>query len=175
MSVIPFFSAVLVGMILFNSAWADDNVHFSGVLVAEPCTLPESDTDIKLDFGSVIKKSLYQYQRTKSQPFTIHLEDCDPSLMSTVNVTFGGTEDTELNTMLALDPLSSAKGVAIGFEQSDGTPLAINTAGMYQQLTQGNNMLIFNAYLQVTPSAMSTKTIVSGDFTAVSTFILAYQ
>ncbi len=89
---------------------AEDNVHFSGALVSEPCTLPDADKDIKLDFGSVIVKSLYQYQRTKSQPFSIHLQACDPAILSTVSVTFQGTADTELPQMLALDAGSAAKG-----------------------------------------------------------------
>lgn len=175
MKLTHFIPVVMMGTILMTTVHADDNVHFSGALVAEPCTLPESETDIKLDFGSVIEKSLYQYQRTKSIPFAIHLVDCDPTLMSTVSATFEGTADDELSGMLELDPSSSAKGVAIGLERLDGSPLAINKAGAYQQLSQGNNSLTFNAYIQAKPGAIAQKQITAGEFTATSTFVLTYQ
>lgn len=178
MKFMRFLPVVLASALLFNSAQAADNennVHFSGALVAEPCTLPDSETNITLDFGSVIMKSLYQYQRTHSQAFNIHLEECDPSLMKTVSVTFNGTADDELNTLLALDPTSSAKGVAIGLELPDGSPLAINKPSPYQQLTTGNNTLTFNAYVQIKPQALASKTITPGDFIAISTFVLGYQ
>ncbi|MFW0880073.1 fimbrial protein [Cronobacter dublinensis] len=154
---------------------AEDNVHFSGALVSEPCTLPDADTDIHLDFGTVIEKYLYQYQRTKSQPFSIHLTECDPAILSSVSVTFQGTADTALKDMLALDASSSAKGVAVGLELADGTPLAINKASPYTTLTSGSNTLDFNAYVQIQPSTVDNKTLTAGEFTAISTFIIGYQ
>ncbi|HAS1758130.1 TPA: type 1 fimbrial protein, partial [Enterobacter asburiae] len=118
-------------------------MHFSGALVAEPCTLPDSDTDIHVDFGTVIVKYLYQYQRTKSQMFTIHLENCDPSILKTVSVTFKGTTDDELTDMLTLDTSSSAKGIAIGLELNDGVLLAVNKSSPATQLVSGKNSLTF--------------------------------
>ncbi|WP_336219254.1 fimbrial protein [Citrobacter amalonaticus] len=169
------FPIVLAGFMALNFAKAEDNVHFSGALVSEPCTLPDIDTDIHVDFGSVIVKYLYQYQRTKSQPFTIHLEDCDPDVMKTVSVTFEGSADDELVDMLALDPASSAKGVAIGLEDSKGTPIALNKPGDVYYLDHGSNALKFNAYVQASSIAISKNEIVAGDFSAISTFVLNYQ
>ncbi|CBA33887.1 fimbrial protein [Cronobacter turicensis] len=176
MKIINFLPGVLLSITMVTSAVAaEDNVHFSGALVAEPCTLPDKDTDISLDFGTVIEKYLYQYQRTKSQSFSIHLEDCDPTLMSSVSVTFRGETDTELTTMLALDASSTAKGVAIGIELPDGTPLAINKASPYSQLTRGTNSLTFNAFVQAQPTAITSKSLIAGDFAVISTFLLTYQ
>ncbi|WP_336280414.1 fimbrial protein [Cronobacter dublinensis] len=166
----------LLMLALSGSVYAEeDNVHFSGALVAEPCTLPEADTDIQLDFGSVVEKYLYKYQRTKSQPFSIHLTECNPTILSSVSVTFQGTADIELINMLALDASSSAKGVAIGLELADGTPLEINKASPFTALTNGSNTLIFNAFVQAQPTILANKTLVAGDFTAISSFVLAYQ
>ncbi|MEP9267631.1 fimbrial protein [Enterobacter asburiae] len=175
MKLLTLFPALLAGMLTMSAAQAADNVHFSGALVAEPCTLPDADTDIHVDFGTVIVKYLYQYQRTKSQPFTIHLEDCDPSVMKTVSVMFEGTTDDELTDMLALDPASTAKGVAIGLELPDGSPLAINKATPHQQLVKGNNSLSLNAYVQAKTAVITTKTLTAGDFTATANFVLNYQ
>ncbi|EKK7713900.1 fimbrial protein [Cronobacter dublinensis] len=166
----------LLMLALSGSVYAEeDNVHFSGALVAEPCTLPEADTDIQLDFGSVVEKYLYKYQRTKSQPFSIHLTECNPTILSSVSVTFQGTADIELINMLALDASSSAKGVAIGLELADGTPLEINKASPFTALTNGSNTLTFNAFVQAQPTILANKTLVAGDFTAISSFVLAYQ
>lgn len=175
MKLLTLFPALLTSLVIFNVAKAADNVHFSGALVAEPCTLPDANSDVQLDFGSVILKSLYQYKRTKSQVFTIKLEGCDPSLMSMVNVTFEGTPNMELQNLLALDPSSTAKGVAIGLEQADGTPLNINSEGQYQQLVQGDNALNFYSYIEVEPEALTNKSVTAGNFTATATFKISYQ
>lgn len=167
--------ALLAGVLTVNAAQAADNVHFSGALVAEPCTIPDADTDIHIDFGSVIVKYLYQYQRTKTQPILIHLDECDPSIMKTVSITFKGTPDSELTDMLALDGASTAKGVAIGLELTDGTFLAVNEHSPYTQLTSGDNLLKFGAFVQAQPSVIANKTLTPGEFKAISTFELTYQ
>lgn len=152
-----------------------DNVHFSGALVAEPCTLSDEDANIKLDFGTIIESYLYQYQRTLSKPFAIHLTDCDPTLYKTVGVTFQGNEDVELPGMLMLDPSSTAQGVVIGITLQDGTPLPVNKSSPYLSLMAGNNVLSFMAYVKVKPSVLLQKNLQKGDFQAVATFILDYQ
>ncbi|WP_105665499.1 fimbrial protein [Cronobacter dublinensis] len=154
---------------------AEDNVHFSGALVSEPCTLPDTDTDIHLDFGSVINKYLYQYKRTKSQPFSIHLEDCDTTIMNTVSIMFQGTGDSELTDMLALETTSTAKGVAVGLEFEDGSLLSLNKASPFRHINTGDNTLTFNAFVQAQPSALINRTLQMGTFTAIGTFILAYK
>lgn len=156
-------------------AVAADNVRLSGALVAEPCTLPDADTDIRLDFGTVVTKYLYQYQRTKSQPFAIHLQECDPSVMKTVSVTFRGTADTELPDLLALDASGTAKGVAVGIERQDGTLLPVNKAGPEMPLVSGSTTLNFKAFVQIQPGALAKRSLTEGSFTAISTFILGYQ
>lgn len=175
MKFVLFLPALLAGMLTVNASQAAENVHFSGALVAEPCTLPDADTDIHVDFGTIVVKYLYQYQRTKGQSFTLHLEDCDPSVMKTVGVTFKGQADDELTEMLALDPSSSAKGVAVGFSMPDGSSLAVNKISPITQLSQGKNNLEFFAYVQARPTAVTAKTLAVGDFSAISTFVLTYQ
>ncbi|ELY5814257.1 fimbrial protein [Cronobacter turicensis] len=168
--------SALINLVLTNSVIAaEDNVHFSGALVSVPCTIPDEDKDIKLDFGSIIEKSLYQYERTKSIPFTIHLQDCEPSIMKLVSVTFQGTADAELTDMLQLDTTSIANGVAIGMEQNNGQPLKINDASLPQNLLSGRNDLLFYSFIQAKPTAIAGKSINSGTFSAFSTFVLDYK
>lgn len=162
-------------ILVSDMALAADNVHFSGVLVSQPCTLPDEDTNIQLAFDTVVTKYLYLYQRTKSKPFAIHLQDCNPSLMSSVNITFEGTPDSELTDLLSLDAGSSSKGVAIGIELEDGTPLPINKPSPARPLAIGSNTLSFNAYVQIQPTALTNQSLEEGDFTATSTFIVGYE
>lgn len=157
------------------AAAAEDNVHFSGALVSEPCTVPDADKDIKLEFGDIIKKALNEYGRTISKPFFIHLENCDPSIMDSVSVMFQGNADSELPDMLAIDTTGSAKGVAIGLELEDGTPLAINKSSPSRQINSGSNVLGFNAYVSLLPTAKAGNTLVAGNFSAVTNFVLQYQ
>ncbi|EOC3061671.1 fimbrial protein [Cronobacter dublinensis] len=67
-----FLIAPLLTLALLKQAQAEDNVHFSGALIATSCTLPDSDKDININFGVIVEKYLYKYQRTKSQhlPYT---------------------------------------------------------------------------------------------------------
>ncbi|KVJ82432.1 fimbrial protein [Enterobacter asburiae] len=162
-------------MLVLKVARADDNVHFSGALVSEPCSLPVADTDIHVDFGSVIEKYLYQNHRTKSQPFSIHLDNCDPSIMKSVSVTFLGTADSELAGTLSMDASSNAKGIVIGFEDSNGVKLPLNEESSYSKLINGSNLLNFNAFIEAKPSAINMGTIAPGDFTATVNFLLNYQ
>lgn len=153
----------------------EDNVHFSGALIAEPCIIPDTDTDIHLDFGSIINKALYQYARTPSVAFSIHLTECNTSLANTVNVTFTGTEQQALPGYLSLDSGSTAKGVVIGIESSDGVLIPLNKSSPTYQISDEENALNFNAFVQILPDAARDHSLVEGGFTAISTFVLSYQ
>lgn len=168
-------SLILLWVFISAHAHAVDNVHFSGVLVSQPCTLPEDDTHIALEFDTVVTKYLYLYQRTKSKPFVIHLLDCNPTMMGAVNVTFEGQPDGELTNLLAIDGASTAQGIAIGIELADGTLLPINKTSPAQPLVSGNNSLSFSAFVQIQPTVLTNKALKNGDFTAIVTFVVGYQ
>lgn len=76
-------------------------------------------------------------------------------------MTFSGTADSELPDLLALDS-GTARGVAIGLEQADGTALALNTPLPAYQLMAGDNTLTFAGYVQGKPSALQGHSIVRG-------------
>lgn len=154
---------------------AVENMVFRGGLVNAPCTLRPGDEAIALEFRTVIDKFLYSDTRTPSQPFSLHLEDCDVAVATGVKVTFVGTESLPLPGLLALDASSVARGVAIGIETSAGQPLALNIKSAAIPLTPGDMTLAFQAYVQAEPTAKASKGIVRGPFTATATFALEYQ
>lgn len=156
-------------------ATAQDNVHFSGALVSEPCTLPDADTAITLDFEGIVDKFLYANGRTPAKEFTIHLEDCDTSISDSMSITFQGRAEPELPTMLAMDAGSTVQGIAVGLERADGSPVSINKQLDKQSLRDGENLLVFNAYIQATPTSIAAKSIEPGNFVATSTFLITYE
>lgn len=161
--------------IVLAASMPEVNVQYSGNLVAEPCALLPEDENVAVAFGTVIDEYLYLNTRTHSQPFTLRLTECDTSLGKSVSVSFTGTESTALPGLLALDGGSQASGVAIGLETQSGTALALNTPSPLMELSDGDNQLSFQAYVQGEPEAIGNKTIGRGEFSAVATFSLEYE
>lgn len=170
-------TASLLALMVFGSGnsarAANDNLIFDGTLVAEPCVLDPDTTNITLDFGTVIDKYLYINGRTHSKPFSIRLLDCDLTLGKTISLTFKGTPDSELTQLLALES-GKVRGIAIGIVKADDTPLPINTSTQAYTLIAGSNLLAFKGYIQGKPTALQSKGIVRGDFSATATFMLDY-
>lgn len=150
----------------------DNNLHFSGTLVSEPCNLDPQTSDILVDFGSIVDKYLYANARTKSIPFVVKLTDCDTSLGNKATLTFKGTENTALPGLLAVT--GAATGIAIGMEASDGSALPFNAPTPEYTLAKGTNSFTLGVYVQAEPLAIAQQTITQGDFTATATFELAY-
>lgn len=158
-------------------AWAagENNVHLYGALVAEPCVIPPGEEEITLDFGTVIDNYLYLNTRTLGQPFSIHLTECDLSLVKTLNVTFQGTESAASPGLLAIDGGSQATGIAIGLETPQAKPVRINRASDKYLLQSGDNRIALKAYVQGEPDAIRNQSIERGPFSATATFRLEYE
>ncbi|MNG64540.1 Fimbrial adapter PapK precursor [compost metagenome] len=151
----------------------DENLHFRGTLVAEPCTLHPDDEVIDLDFGNVVDKYLYANQRTAGKPFAIRLMECDTSFGGLVEITLQGMESTALPGLLALNASGSVEGIAIGFESVAGEIVPINKS-YRRELKEGSNVFNLQAYVRAEPESIKNKNIKLGSFSAISTFILDY-
>ncbi|MFI8416764.1 fimbrial protein [Serratia sp. NPDC078593] len=152
---------------------AEDNLHFSGTLVAEPCTVHPDDETIDLDFGNVVDKYLYINQRTIGKAFAIRLLECDISLGELVEITLQGVESSKLPGLFALNAGSEAQGVAIGIESVSGESVAVNQA-YRRKLIKGGNSFNLQAYVRAEPDAIKNRMIRLGSFSAVSTFLIDY-
>lgn len=146
-----------------------DNVKFSGILVAEPCTIAPESGDIAVVMGQFNSQYLTDHGRTPSVPFAIRLTGCDGT-MSSLTVTFSGTPDTNLTDKLAINPGGTATGIAIGLEESGGSAIAINSPSAQVPLTAGDMQLQYAAYVVATGPQITT-----GSFGATATFALDYQ
>ncbi|VXC36305.1 fimbrial protein [Pseudomonas sp. 8O] len=168
--------ALLSPFLFGGLAQAADNLEFTGALVEAACDLHAGDDDIELDFNTVIDRYLYRYGETPARPFTLRLDDCDNSVLTGVRLTFSGTESIELPGLLAFDPSSTAKGVAVALQTAGGQPLKINdTSGLLLALPSGDMTIPLQAYLKAEPTAVTSQSIVLGDFKATAYFALDYE
>lgn len=149
----------------------ENNLHFSGNLVSEPCKPDPLTNDLTVSFGTVIEKSIYLNTRTDDATFTINLLECDTSMGRSVVLTFRGTESDALPGDLAV---TGVTGIAIGLENPDGTPLQLNKPAPQLPLSDGSNSFTFKAYVTGEPTAIQEHSITAGDFSATATFEMAY-
>ncbi|AIL61835.1 fimbrial protein [Pseudomonas alkylphenolica] len=154
---------------------AEDNLYFSGTLVNEPCVLAEENELIKLDFKSVIDNDLYLNGRTKGRPIELRLKNCDLDVgKRIVSITFSGNESSEPPGLLVLQS-ATVQGLLVGLETTAGTALPLNKSHRMGELSSGDNLLNFNAYLQGEPEALANRSLGLGDFEASMTFALSYE
>jgi len=173
--------AITLGAWVAASFWlpatqaAEDNLYFSGALVNEPCVLAEGDKLIEMDFKSVIDKDLYLNGRTKGRPIELHLQNCDLDVgKRMVSITFSGNESSEPPGFLVLRS-TTVQGLLVGLETTGGWPLPLNKTHRVGELTLGENLISFNAYLQGDPKVLANRTLGQGDFDASLTFALSYE
>ena len=160
---------LLAGLILAMSSTlfaADNNLHFSGnLLVVDGQYLAE------VRFPTVSRQDLNVAGQSARVPVVFKLKDCKGPAGYNVKVTLTGVEDSEQPGFLALDTSSTAQGVGIGMEKTDGMQVAINnTNGATFALTNGNNDINFRAWLQ----AKSGRDVTIGEFTASLTATFEY-
>lgn len=86
----------------------------------------------------------------------------------TVTTTFTGAEGA---TAGSLGITGTAKGASIILTNGDGKQIELGKASDGHMLQEGNNSLLFSAYLQGDDGVTAT----TGDFTAIADFTLAYQ
>jgi type 1 fimbria pilin len=165
----------LLAMLAQPSVWASSEtlmLTITAEVVSQPCSLRPGDETIQVDFGGIVNKALLRDGRTPGKLFQLHLEECDPTIASSVKVTFAGQGASENNSLLALAGDSAARGIAIGLEQG-GQALPLNQASRALTLASGSNVLDFTAYVQLLPSGQTSLT--PGAFNASANFTLDYD
>ncbi|MBB8027977.1 fimbrial protein [Escherichia coli] len=167
---------VLAGLMLagIGTSSAADNLHFYGNLLNKTCTLVvQGETLAEVHFPTVSRRDLLVSGQSARVPVVFQLKDCKGPAQYSVKVTLTGTEDSGQPGFLALDATSGAQGVGIGMETAVGTPKPVlinDTTGATFVLSNGNNSLNFNAWLQ----AKSGRDVTIGDFTASLTATFEY-
>lgn len=164
-------AAALAAVLLTPNVQAADNLHFYGNLLSKSCTLVvQGEVLAEVHFPTVSRRDLMVTGQSARVPVVFQLKDCKGPAQYEVRVTLTGTEDSEQPGFLALDAASTAQGVGIGMEKTDGTAVLINnTSGATFVLSSGNNDLHFNA-----ATGKSGRDVTMGDFTASLTATFEY-
>lgn len=167
--------ALLAGLLLTGGTCAlavDNNLHFSGNLLSRSCTLVVDGGNLsEVHFPAISRQDLMVAGESPRVPVVFKLKDCKGPASYQVQVTLTGTEDSEQPGFLALDTTSTAQGVGIGMETTDGVRVAINNpTGAKFTLSDGSNDIHFRAWLQ----AKSGRDVTLGDFTASLTATFEY-
>ncbi|MNJ73361.1 hypothetical protein D3C77_701470 [compost metagenome] len=70
---------------------------------------------------------------------------------------------------------ATVEGLLVGLETMGGSALALNKVHRMGELSRGDNLVSFNAYLQGEPEALANRSLGLGDFEASLTFALSYE
>lgn len=170
---------LLIYMFIFFSSFRlfaeNGNMFIHGELVEEPCALNMDSANQTVSLGTIFDKSLYYHERSQTFSFSIVLENCDISINDTVNIAFTGNADLILPNLFAIN--GTAKGIAVGLEMIGDKqiqPIQANTSIHRYQLSNGKNILSFNAYVQAQDRNLEKHTIVEGNFSTVVNIMLSY-
>jgi type 1 fimbria pilin len=170
------FGIVTFAQAATNAAYKDQGhgtVTFTGSIVDAPCSIDPDTIDQTVNLGQVSNVQLADDgNKGMSTPknFEIRLEKCNiGDKGKSVTATFTGAAG---GTTGMLGMTGTAKGASIAMTDGSGKLIELNKATAAQALQNGNNTLMFAAYLQ---GDGASATIVPGDFKSVANFTLAYQ
>ncbi|HDR2651964.1 type 1 fimbrial protein [Enterobacter asburiae] len=168
---IAFIAAMLSGALMANANAADQGhgkVTFTGSIIDAPCSISPDSIDQTVSLGQISNAALANSGTSTPRNFEIKLENCTDVTAKTVTTTFTGAEGA---TAGSLGITGTAKGASIILTNGDGKQIELGKASDGHSLQDGNNTLLFSAYLQGDSGVTAT----TGDFTAIADFTLAYQ
>ena len=152
------------------------NVHFTGELVNAACAVSTDSANQTVPLGQYRTASFTATGDTSAKiPFSIVLNDCDPTVAATAAVAFTGQTDADDNTLLAVASggnTDTATGVGIEILDSKSATLTPNGSvySAAQTLVQGTNTLRFSARYKATAD-----TTAPGQANADATFVMKYE
>ncbi|HHQ4087980.1 type 1 fimbrial protein [Citrobacter murliniae] len=169
-------AVVILAGTLSSFAQAQDQGHgsvtFTGSIIDAACSIANGKQDVYL--GEISNAALAANSNTgNSTPvnFTIDLQNCDASA-GHVSTTFSGAVDANDTTKTHLGITGTGSGAGIVLTDGAGKPITLGAATAPQDLQEGNNTLLFSAYLQ---GDGASAVIVPGEFTAIADFTLDYN
>jgi len=143
-------------------------VDFKGSIINAACSINPQSTQQEVDLGQIAAKQLANSGTSTPRNFEILLENCDITDDSAVSLTFGGDSANTTNTLLGITGTASGAGIAM--TTGNGERITLGQATQPRDLIEGDNTLVFSAYLEGLGGAIET-----GDFFSSTNFTLAYQ
>ncbi|CAI2100105.1 S-fimbrial adhesin protein SfaS precursor [Serratia fonticola] len=149
---------------------APTQVNITGVVVASPCTVDTTNSDLNVNLGTNIQATSLSTAGNTSTPvpFKLVVKDC-PTTTSKVTASFSGTTDAAAGGRYATTSGTGMAGnVAVEVKQ-DAAPNALQNPGSTMDMTVVGNSATFalraSAYAKgaVTPGNIAA--VMSVDFT----------
>lgn len=151
------------------------SVTFIGSIIDAPCSISPDSIDQTVNLGQVSNVMLEKNGTSKPQMFDIKLENCTKAASKFVKATFTGPAGG-VKGSLGLG--GTARGASIVMTDGNGSLIKVGTPTSAYNLFDGDNTMVFSAYLQGNPDGVKpedTNVIVPGDFKTVANFTLAYE
>lgn len=144
------------------------SVTFKGSIIDAPCSISSDSVDQTVELGQVSSAALADGGTSVPKNFTIALENCTLATAGSIKATFTGAAGVGDR----LGVTGTAKGASIALTDGANNVIKLGEASNAQTLQDGNNTLVFSAYLQGDGTGVD---IVPGDFTGITDFTLAYE
>ena len=145
------------------------SVHFTGSIINAPCSVNPEDSDKTVELGQVANSALANKGTSTPVPFSIRLEKCDATTLTSVTAMWSGTPDSTDTKLFGIS--GDASGAGIALVDGANKQIAPGDTTDATKLVNGNNEIQMTAYLQG-DGATSVK---EGDFVATATYALSYQ
>lgn len=158
-------------MVSMSGAHASDGtITFSGSVNSGACSIKPESIDQTVLLGSIASHQLQSGGRSEERSVLIEFEGCDLTNLTnnTVTTTFNASPSATVPG--AIGTVGSAGNIGIMMTHG-GKVIELGKPTTPQPLSVGKNTLQFGAYVQ----GASNNTISPGDFSAVTSFTLAYQ
>lgn len=168
---------IAIGIVVSGSALAapvsnGGIIHFTGTVVEEPCVITQDTADQMIGLGSVASGELAAKGDTSAQvPFSIILEKCDTSTISTASFAFTGVASPDDATALLNNGDADKVGVQIIDASGSVVPLDASPSNFTLTLASGTqNVADFTAHMIATGTGATAGTV-----DAQTTFTVAYN
>ncbi|QZE28935.1 fimbrial protein [Pantoea ananatis] len=141
-------------------------LHFLAQINNYSCRVNDDDTYVQMgNWDTRIFNRTGAY--TQPASFALHLSDCPPA--QTVTVGFSGANCSS-SGLITLDPDSTAEGIAVQIQDSDGQVMTNSTPVTIQTNEAGGAIFHFNARYVSTRN-----TVTAGSANATISYTISYQ
>lgn len=150
---------------------ADGVVHFQGQIASNACEVDQNSKSLDVDLGTIAIASFSQKGSTSDPTaFSLNLINCPAALAGqNVTVTFSGNQDSDDNTLLAVD--GDAKGAGIEIDDANNTLIPIGQPSSNYVMQTGANTLNFRAHYK---STVEQTSMAAGDASGTAQFGINY-
>ncbi|MGO2333437.1 fimbrial protein [Providencia sp.] len=149
-------------------------VTFKGAIIDAPCSISPDSIDQTVELGQISNIALVGGKKSTPRNFEVKLENCDvTNVTKGVQLTFTGAAASFDADNKTLGIVGTGAGAGVQITNGGGNVIKLGTATPVQSIQNGNNTLLFSAYLIGNGGAIST--ITPGDFSSVADFTLSYE